>query len=166
MLPAYLPNPVAAATGGGRPIDGGRVLKDGERIFGDGKTIRGLVIGIGSGLLIGLLQILAYSWLNLTILPEHTLLSVTLLASGALLGDLGKSFIKRRRGIGRGEAWPLADQYDLVLGAFIALLLVYPVWFISTMTFPIILAILVITPLLHRGVNIIGYILGIKEVPW
>jgi CDP-2,3-bis-(O-geranylgeranyl)-sn-glycerol synthase len=28
------------------------------------------------------------------------------------------------------------------------------------------LAVLIITPVLHRGVNIIGYKLGLKKVPW
>ncbi|MFA7152528.1 MAG: CDP-archaeol synthase, partial [Methanoregulaceae archaeon] len=36
MLPAYVPNSVAAATGGGTPIDLGRNFSDGRRIFGDG----------------------------------------------------------------------------------------------------------------------------------
>jgi CDP-2,3-bis-(O-geranylgeranyl)-sn-glycerol synthase len=56
MLPAYIPNPSAALFGGGRPIDFGRRLKDGYRIFGDGKTYRGLVIGTLCGILIGLIQ--------------------------------------------------------------------------------------------------------------
>ena len=166
MLPAYLPNPVAAATGGGRPIDGGRYWGDGRRVFGDGKTIRGLIFGIGGGILFGLLQILARSELDLSFLPEHTLLSVLLLSTGALFGDLGKSFLKRRCNIGRGEKWPIADQYDLVIGGFILLLLIDPAWVLRTITLPIALAILIITPLLHRGANILGYILGIKEVPW
>lgn len=166
MLPAYVPNPVAAATGGGRPIDGGRCLSDGKRIFGDGKTIRGLIIGIGGGIAIGLLQMLTQSLFTLSFLPVHSLLSVSLFAIGALLGDLGKSFFKRRRGLGRGEKWPIADQYDLVIGAFILVMIVDPGWVQSVITLPIVFAILIITPLLHRGANILGYVLGIKEVPW
>lgn len=166
MLPAYVPNPVAAATGGGRPIDGGRCWSDGKRIFGDGKTIRGLIFGIGGGVAIGLLQMLLQSMVNISFLPAHTFLSVILFAIGALLGDLLKSFFKRRRGLGRGEKWPIADQYDLVIGAFILVLIVDPGWVQSVITLPIALAILIITPLLHRGANILGYVLGIKEVPW
>jgi len=166
MLPAYVPNPVAAATGGGRPIDGGRYWRDGRRIFGDGKTFRGLFIGVGGGLIIGLLQIFAQSSPALSSLPEHTLLSILLLSAGALLGDLGKSFLKRRRNLERGAKWPVADQYDLVIGAFILLVLFNLSWTISAITLPIVLAILIITPLLHRGANLLGYALGIKEVPW
>ncbi|MDD1705711.1 MAG: CDP-archaeol synthase, partial [Methanoregulaceae archaeon] len=45
MMPAYVPNPVAAFLGGGRPIDGGNNFRDGRRIFGDGKTWRGFGAG-------------------------------------------------------------------------------------------------------------------------
>ena len=31
--------------GGGAPIDGGRVCKDGKRLFGPGKTWRGFLLG-------------------------------------------------------------------------------------------------------------------------
>ncbi len=61
MLPAYLPNSFAAVFGGGKPIDGGRTLKDGRRILGDGKTYRGLFSGIFFGVLAGSIQ----TWLNL-----------------------------------------------------------------------------------------------------
>ena len=45
MLPAYLPNPVAAIFGGGTPIDLGKNFSDGKRVLGDGKTYRGLIFG-------------------------------------------------------------------------------------------------------------------------
>ncbi|HIJ06944.1 MAG: hypothetical protein XE11_0508 [Methanomicrobiales archaeon 53_19] len=166
MLPAYLPNPVAAALGGGRPVDGGRCWRDGRRIFGDGKTLRGFLAGVAGGVVIGLIQIFIQSRIGLWVFPEHTLMSITLLAVGALLGDLAKSFLKRRKGVGRGEKWPVADQFDLVIGAFIMLLIFDPGWLLSAITLPIAIAILILTPILHRGTNIIGYILGIKDVPW
>ena len=102
MLPAYLPNPIAALVGGGTPIDLGRNFSDGKRVFGDGKTFRGLIIGIFAGIGIGLAQIWVsgvYGWESL---PEQTYMSITLLATGALLGDLCKSFFKRRLGKERG----------------------------------------------------------------
>ena len=60
----------------------------------------------------------------------------------------------------------LADQYDLVAGAFVLLLLFDPSWLVANFTLPIIIIIIILTPILHRAVNIIGYIGGIKEVPW
>ena len=166
MLPAYLPNSVAAVFGGGTPIDGGRNFSDGRRIFGDGKTFRGLIIGISAGIGIGLVQIWCSGAFGLENLPVHTFRSVSLLATGALLGDLCKSFFKRRLGKERGARWPLADMYDFVAGALILTLLLYPSWIVANITLPVLIFILILTPLLHRTVNIIGYYLGVKEVPW
>jgi CDP-2,3-bis-(O-geranylgeranyl)-sn-glycerol synthase len=166
MLPAYLPNPIAALVGGGTPIDMGRNFPDGRRVFGDGKTYRGLVIGIFAGIGIGLVEIWlagVYGWENL---PEQTYLSITLLATGALLGDLCKSFFKRRLGKERGAKWPVADQYDLVAGAFLLLLIFDPAWLFSEVSLAAFICILIITPILHRAVNIIGYLVKVKEVPW
>ncbi|MFA4859513.1 CDP-2,3-bis-(O-geranylgeranyl)-sn-glycerol synthase [Methanoregula sp.] len=166
MLPAYIPNPVAALFGGGTPIDLGRNFSDGRRLFGDGKTYRGLVAGILAGVVIGLLQIQAQAVFSLTYLPAHTLLSISLLATGALLGDLCKSFFKRRLGKERGSKWPLADMYDLVIGAFLLLLVIDPSWLFAQVTLAAFILILILTPILHRATNIIGYLLKVKEVPW
>lgn len=166
MLPAYLPNPVAALCGGGLPIDLGRNFSDGKRLFGDGKTYRGLIAGIIAGVLIGLLQIQAAGTFGWDFLPRQTLLSITLLSVGALLGDLVKSFFKRRLGRERGAKWPVADQYDLVAGAFVLLLIFDPSWLFASVTLPVFILILILTPVLHRTTNIIGYLIKVKEVPW
>jgi CDP-2,3-bis-(O-geranylgeranyl)-sn-glycerol synthase len=166
MLPAYLPNPVAALCGGGTPIDFKRNYSDNRRLFGDGKTWRGLIIGILAGVLIGLVQIWASGTLDLDMLPRQTLLSVTLLSVGALVGDLVKSFFKRRFGKERGSKWPVADQYDLVVGAFLLILVFDPAWLFSQVSLAAFICILIITPILHRAVNIIGYLVRVKEVPW
>jgi CDP-2,3-bis-(O-geranylgeranyl)-sn-glycerol synthase len=166
MLPAYVPNPVAALLGGGTPIDLRKNYSDGNRIFGEGKTYRGLFYGILAGILTGLFLIWIDNRFPLASLPQHTLLSVTLLATGALLGDLVKSFFKRRFGKERGTKWPVADLYDLVAGAFLLLLIGDPAWLFATVTLPVFLTVLIITPVLHRATNIIGYMFRIKEVPW
>ena len=166
MLPAYIPNPTAALLGGGTPVDFGRNYSDGHRIFGEGKTFRGLFLGVLAGILTGILLIWLSGTFTLTFLPHHTLTSVTLLALGALLGDMGKSFLKRRMGKVRGEKWPVADQLDLVVGAFILMLLFDPGWLFAYLTLPILIIILILTIVLHRVVNIIGYAMGVKEVPW
>ncbi len=166
MLPAYVPNSAAAFFGGGSPIDGGRTYRDGRRIFGDGKTWRGLAAGIAIGIVVGLIQIWGRVAAGLTMLPELTVLVVVLLSVGALLGDLVKSFVKRRLGKDRGAPWLIADQYDFVAGAFILLLLFQYGWVVTTITPLILFWIIVITPLLHRLVNILGYMMGVKDVPW
>ena len=166
MLPAYIPNPMAALLGGGTPIDFGRNYSDGQRIFGDGKTFRGLFFGVLAGIITGIILIWLSSTFTLTFLPRHTLTSVPLLALGALLGDLGKSFLKRRLGKVRGEKWPVADQLDLVVGAFVLMLIFDPAWLFAYVTLPILIIIVILTIILHRLVNIIGYLIGVKEVPW
>jgi len=77
-----------------------------------------------------------------------------------------KSFFKRRLGKDRGAQWLIVDQYDLVIGSLGLLLLFEYSWVVTYITLPVLFWIIVITPLLHRGVNIIGYLAGIKDVPW
>lgn len=166
MLPAYVPNSAAAALGGGAPIDFGRSWRDGRRILGDGKTWRGFVLGVACGIVVGVVQIMARDTFGLTSLPEHTFMTVFLLAFGALLGDMGKSFIKRRLGKESGEKWPIADQYDLVVGSLLLLCVFQYGWVVENLTFVAFVWILILTPLLHRAANIIGYLIGVKEVPW
>jgi len=166
MLPAYLPNNVAAVAGGGIPMDLGRSWTDGRRIFGDGKTIRGFVAGVGVGIIIGAVQMYAETSGMVPFFPPHTLAAIVLLPIGSLLGDMVKSFFKRRRGIERGGEWPLVDQYDFVVGALVLTALCDSAWFFQTITLPLLIVILVLTPILHRTVNIIGYKLGVKKVPW
>jgi len=163
MMPAYVPNPAAAVFGGGTPIDMGRNWRDGHRILGDGKTYRGLAGGILSGIVAGLLLILIEGQFGWQI---HTISSVVLLAIGALLGDLVKSFFKRRLNKERGSEWLIADQYDLVAGAIVMLAIFDPGWLTAMITLPVALWIIIATPLLHRGANIIGYLIGVKDVPW
>lgn len=186
MIPAYIPNPAAALVGGGTPIDFGKCAKDGNRLFGDGKTWRGLIGGILIGIVFGAVQMFLVDFFHLDFLPQHTWITVISLAVGALLGDLIKSYFKRRLGKARGTKWPLADMYDMVVGSLVLMTLALAVsggfgwftsnfasaWAVANTASPIIfgvmtlVAILIISPVLHRGANIIGYLLGLKDVPW
>ena len=174
FLPAYVANPMAVVFGGGTPIDFGRTLRDGERLFGDGKTWRGLAGGVASGALLGLILSTFVDFLT----PDTgwsfgdgpTALGVSaLLAFGALLGDLYGAFVKRRLHKPRGARTPVLDQYDFALGALGVAALV-PAWseerfFQGDALFGL-LAIILITPALHRAVNIVGYRIGKKREPW
>ncbi|MBN2109872.1 MAG: CDP-2,3-bis-(O-geranylgeranyl)-sn-glycerol synthase [Methanosarcinaceae archaeon] len=174
MLPAYIPNSAAAVFGGGMPIDGGRTLGDGRRILGDGKTYRGLLAGTICGMLLGLLQIY-YQTINSTIfgvkLPSFgelpgALVLIFTLAFGSLSGDMFMSFFKRRLGLKRGAPLPVVDQLDFVFGAWLLTYIASPVWFAGNFTCSIIIAVLIITPLLHFVTNVIGYFIGVKNEPW
>jgi CDP-2,3-bis-(O-geranylgeranyl)-sn-glycerol synthase len=61
------------------------------------------------------------------------------------------------------------DQYDFVVGALL-LSLALPSWsvprFFSGDAWLGLLAIIVITPALHRAVNLVGYRMGKKHEPW
>ena len=174
FLPAYVANPMAVVFGGGPPIDFGRSLRDGERIFGDGKTWRGLVGGTFSGALLGILVSapvnLVASGSSWSFGPTADAFVVSaVLAFGALLGDLAGAFVKRRMHKPRGAKAPGLDQYDFVAGG-LALSLAVPAWsvprFFSGDALLGLVAIIVITPALHRAVNILGYRMGKKHEPW
>jgi CDP-2,3-bis-(O-geranylgeranyl)-sn-glycerol synthase len=180
MIPAYIANPMAVVFGGGTPIDCGKNFYDGRRILGDGKTIRGLVAGTACGLVAGLIQIilapvLAASGLfgssdifqsSLNAYTFNTIHVVFLMALGALLGDSAESFIKRRINLKRGAMFPVADQLDFVVGAWILTYILASAWFIIYFDMRIIITVLIITPLLHITTNIIGYLLKLKKEPW
>jgi len=72
IVPGYLSNAGMVLVGGGKPIDGGRTLKDGRRILGDNKTWSGLIKGplyIGIPISIGLFFLLLFLWPNIVGIP-------------------------------------------------------------------------------------------------
>lgn len=164
MLPAYLPNSVAVLVGGGQPIDGGWTWR-GTRILGDGKTWRGAVGGFAAGVLLAL----GLNELNLLLavgLPVFPLGAAVSLPAGAMLGDIGGSFFKRRLGRERGAPVPGLDQLGFALGALVLTWILIPGWFHVTFTQPVLITALVITPVLHLLTNALAYLIGLKDVPW
>jgi CDP-2,3-bis-(O-geranylgeranyl)-sn-glycerol synthase len=174
FLPAFVANPTAVVFGGGKPIDFGRTLRDGERLFGDGKTWRGLAGGTLSGAFLGFLLSVPFNLVTPNSPSSFGSYGVAFAASavlafGALLGDLVGAFLKRRMHKPRGAKAPVLDQYDFVVGALL-LSLAIPWWsvprFFSGDALLGLLAIILITPALHRAVNVIGYRIGQKREPW
>jgi len=152
IVPIYCTNGAPVIFGGGRPVDFGKTLSDGERIFGDHKTVRGL----GSGLIVGFIVALFESHLISTeLFPAVILASV-----GALLGDMGGAFLKRRIKIKPGAPLPVVDQLDFVLGA---VFLVSPFFRISSGTLVIMLS---VTPPIHLLANFGAYALRLKSSYW
>lgn len=168
MLPAYVPNSAAALFGGGLAIDFGKNFFDGRRIFGDGKTFRGLISGTACGVAVGIAE---HSSAELAGMPDFGeypsfLWVVFLLSFGALFGDLLKSFFKRRLGYRRGAELPVMDQLDLVFGAWALTFIFAMGWFLANFNIWIMITAIIITPVLHRIVNVIGYKIGTKREPW
>ena len=171
-LPAWIANATPVIFGGGRPIDGGRVMRDGHRVLGDGKTIKGFIVGVFFGTLTGLGQYILAPYL-LPILAEFvtvtpsmeyalfmTIPAGLLLSVGALAGDLIGSFLKRRTNVQSGGPSPVLDQLGFII---MALLFAYPL----LQPEGIYAALLIITTLIiHWVSNVMSYLLGIKRNPW
>lgn len=166
MLPAYFSNSSAVLFAGKTPVDFGKNFVDGKRIFGAGKTFKGLIGGTLLGITVGLLQQLAKAGTQISVPSFEPIFVIVTLSFGAMLGDLAKSFVKRRFGIDRGRPWPIADQFDFVAGAWILTYLLFSDWFVHNFTPPIIAVALIVSPLLHLAFNRIGYRLGKKREPW
>lgn len=176
MIPAYLPNSAAAFFGGGKPVDFGKNWKDGKRILGDGKTWRGTIGGVIAGIFIGLLQLGIMHLLDVEVLGSfgdnafQIFLVLFCLSFGSLFGDALGSFIKRRLDIEKGAKAPILDQYDFLIGSVLFLIILQSGWFYDTFIqgwhIVALLSVLLSTWFLHRAVNIIGYKMGKKEVPW
>jgi CDP-2,3-bis-(O-geranylgeranyl)-sn-glycerol synthase len=174
FLPALVPNSAAVLFGGGAPIDRGRTWR-GKRILGDGKTWSGLVGGVLSGILVGFVQLLVTTpnagaeYLGYGPMPQAAWI-IVVMAVGSLLGDMGGAFLKRRMGLERGAKATGLDQYDFVVGALLLTALLFPAWFsgiyIEGNGLLALLALIIIVPVIHRLVNIIGYRRGLKKEPW
>ena len=176
MMPAYLANTIAVVTGGRFPIDQGKKLGDGNRILGDGKTWSGLLGGTIGGIIVGYVQLnFGTSFIdsiagtnNETLWGDTPFLIFFLLAFGALFGDLTASFFKRRQNLNRGDKYPLLDMYDFIAMSLLLTLIIGGGWlqtWIFDGTMPL-FTLLIATPILHRGVNIIGFKIGLKNEPW
>jgi len=130
-----------------RPLDGGYRLADGQRLFGDHKTWRGVLAAL-------LLTSLAAWLLHLPVWLG------ALFATLSMLGDLLGSFSKRRLQLAPGAAVPLLDQLP---EALLPLLLLYrPLGLDWRQTVLIVLLFVVLDLLLSRGL----YYLHIRRHPW
>lgn len=138
---------------GGKPVH--------ERLFGTHKTWRGLVVAILAGGVVFWLQ----RWLYSAGFQDWALIDYAdfpawfgfLQGAGVILGDLVKSFYKRRQGIRPGDPWWGWDQLDFVIGGILLGFFVYvpPIETVLVLT--------VLSPILHLLANNIGYLLKIKK---
>lgn len=94
------------------------------------------------------------------------------LGLAALVGDAVKSYFKRRRGKDRGSPWVPFDQLDFVVFGLAAAALASPLlvdgWIEAALLddWLVLTTIVLLTPALHFLVNILGYALKLKDVPW
>lgn len=168
FLPAYVANmaPVVLSKLNvfPQPVDFGRRW-NGKPLFGSHKTWGGLLYATAAGTAVFAVQqrlsaVPFFAQLSLADYAQQPLWLGFLLASGAILGDLGKSFVKRRLDKKPGERWFPWDQLDLVIGAFAFSSFVY------VPPASVIAAIVLLTPVLHAATNHLGHWLGLKKVTW
>lgn len=166
LFPAYAANGFPTLSRGILPIDFKKKWFDGNRIFGDGKTIEGFTLGLIAGSFAGLLEsyvqpfMNAYAILWNVQIPPISFLVGFLISLGALCGDLGGSFIKRRLGLDRGKEVLFLDQWNFVIGAIL-----FSMWF-TEITVWMALIMLLLTLIIHRIANIVGHKLKVKKEPW
>lgn len=128
------------------PIDGGVTFQDGYPLFGNSKTWRGVIAAL---LLTGATSwILGLGWgLGLVV------------ATGAMVGDILSSFIKRRRGLRSSARAPGLDQLpESALPAF----LLY--WLYGFSLVAILLAVGIFI-LVSVGLSPLLYRWGLRSVP-
>ncbi len=147
-----------------RPIDGGKKMGS-EFVFGSSKTWRGLFSGTIFGLAVAGIQALLYDYeffhnLSMINYQSNFIIFGLLAGLGAILGDLVKSFFKRRLGIKSGQSWPIFDQLDFIAG------FLFFTYYFSTPSINIIITTCLITLILHPLTNLISYWLGFKKVWW
>ncbi|HSU72978.1 MAG TPA: CDP-archaeol synthase [Candidatus Binatia bacterium] len=157
FLPAYVANmmPVIGRNWlPGKPVS--------AKLFGSHKTWRGLFLGTLGGVVVAGMQNLLVPLLpSLSIAPyaQWWLLGL-LLGAGAILGDMLKSFVKRRLGIAPGAPWIPFDQLDFVIGGLaLASFVYFPGWTAA-------LVLIVLSFFLHIAVNHLGHALGMRKTAW
>jgi CDP-2,3-bis-(O-geranylgeranyl)-sn-glycerol synthase len=177
IVPAYFANmaPVLAQKiklfeNLNKPIDSGIELSDKQPLFGKNKTYRGFAVAIIAGLIGAYLQMWLYNYsffksVSLGIdysNPLNPLFLGILLGVGALVGDLVKSFFKRRIAIKSGKSFVPWDQIDFVLGSY---LFVMPIYY-SYINWLLILSSLIMSFFFHIIVNHAAFYLGIRKEKW
>ncbi|HLC70935.1 MAG TPA: CDP-archaeol synthase [Candidatus Nanoarchaeia archaeon] len=135
-----------------------------EKLFGAHKTWRGIVVAALTGMLIfGLQKYLYIGGFQQWALIDYSDFSVWLgfcLGLGAILGDVVKSYYKRKAGICPGEKWIPFDQLDFVIGGIIGS------WIFYVPSAGVVLIIMIVSPLLHILVTKCAYWLKIRKEKW
>jgi len=144
------------------PIDFGRTFIDGRRIFGDSKSWEGMLAGVLTGALVGVLLAPVFQGKYV-----ETAVSGLVQGTAAMLGDLANSFLKRRVGLKPGAPLPVLDQVSFVVAALIFVRLLNLDTAVGVRVGPLESAVILLLALvLHPLTNYVAYLMGLKEVPY
>ncbi|MDX1765456.1 MAG: CDP-archaeol synthase [Candidatus Saccharimonadales bacterium] len=158
------------------PIDRGKVLKDGKRLFGDNKTWKGfwgmVVLTAFTAMIWGWISAGSDSLMenNLLYRSYHNCLAFNV-TIGALLGlayvvfELPNSYFKRRRGVKAGQSpsglrgipYRVFDQIDSAIGVVIVIAFFWP------MTVGYFLGFVAFAGIVHIVFNVLLYALKLKK---
>ncbi len=183
--PAYIANAMMVFTSDGRPIDGGRNFVDGKRLFGQHKTRGGFIGGVFFGALAAFffnlifywnfpaiesyaltqMQFLSYfdmDYLRAFLYPEFYVIPIRAFfcGLGAPLGDLIKSFFKRRVSIGSGQPFWIMDQLDFVITTSLLSVCWFP------LRWSMFIFLVLFSPSITLIANTVAFTTGKKDVPW
>jgi CDP-2,3-bis-(O-geranylgeranyl)-sn-glycerol synthase len=161
LIPIYVANSSPVVLGGGAPLDFGLTLPDGNRLLGNGKTIRGFLGGMLAGTVAGGITAVFY---QSPFFPDTgtQFIGAFVLAFGTLAGDALGSFIKRRAGVGWGKPFVL----DTITFLIVALVFVYPLA-LARLYEPLNLVFFcALTLIIHPLANLLANRAGLKNVPW
>ena len=168
VLPGFIANMMPVVVRGkfnflDVPVDLYRKL-GGKRIFGNHKTIRGFIFGVGGAILVAYIQMLLARAGLVPSIVDFSEVNFVIVGSalgfGALFGDLFRSFFKRRANVRPGDKWVPWDQIDYILGMILFS------YIIITPSFDMILTLIIIGPLLHVTTTRIAYALNIRKEKW
>lgn len=159
-----------------RPIDGGRYLKDGRRLFGDNKTWKGacayLLTGLLSTTLLGAIASISqgfsqhnYFYMNHNNTWWYNCLIGLLLGVAYALFELPNSFMKRRIGIEPGVTlkgakkvfFVFIDQADSIIGCALVVWLFYDIGIVVYLLF------ILVGAGTHIVINILLYMMHLRK---
>lgn len=137
------------------PMDGGKTLRDGKRLFGDNKTWKGFV---GMTVLTSLFAALLWSW-------SLGIVRAVLLGAGLglayVLFELPNSFVKRRLGRNAGTNGGIVqtffDQADSVIGC------TWLLFAIAQITWQEALVFFALGVFTHYVINVLLYLVKLKN---
>jgi CDP-2,3-bis-(O-geranylgeranyl)-sn-glycerol synthase len=132
-----------------------------KKILGGHKTWRGLISGTLAGIITVYIQFLLLPWTKSIAVAQYSSINLFLLGlvlgGGAMVGDMIGSLLKRWVKIPPGKSFPVIDQIDWILAVVIFMRIFYD------LPPEIGLTGIIIFGLLHPIINLIGYVLKIKE---
>lgn len=147
-----------------QPVDRG-IKYRGIQLVGDHKKLGSFLFGALFGILFALFKVFVLDnyfqdFLLLEQSPMKNMILYTIISFGAVTGDLIKSFFKRQLKITPHSAWIPFDEIDHTTTSLLLVKIFFPISWLAIST------IIFIYLFLHAGANVLGFLIGVKKVPY